>query len=128
MRSAISERYPPAVIDAHAHLTDRRFDADVAEVLERARKAGIERILTAGEDVASSDEALALAAHHGDVRVAVGARVPQLRRQDRPHLVTVENLHGAARRTQAIRESVGDRRLAGTGQAGEPDSGTRCRI
>ena len=53
MRSAISERYPPAVIDAHAHLTDRRFATDVDDVLERARKAGIERVLTAGEDVAS---------------------------------------------------------------------------
>src|SRR5436853_510786 len=42
MRSAITERYPPAVIDAHAHLTDRRFATDVAEVLDRARKAGIE--------------------------------------------------------------------------------------
>jgi TatD DNase family protein len=72
MRSAISERYPPAVIDAHAHLTDRRFATDVADVLERARKAGIERVLTAGEDVASSDDAVALAAQHDDVRVAVG--------------------------------------------------------
>jgi TatD DNase family protein len=72
MRSAISERYPPAVIDAHAHLTDRRFATDVTDVLERARKAGIERVLTAAEDVASSEEAIALAAHHDDVRVAVG--------------------------------------------------------
>src|SRR5437879_9652559 len=72
MRSAISERYPPAVIDAHAHLTDRRFASDVAEVLERARKAGIERVLTAAENVASSEEALTLAADHDDVRVAVG--------------------------------------------------------
>ena len=60
------------MIDAHAHLTDRRFAADVAEVLERARKAGIERVLTAAEDVASGEQALALAAHHDDVRVAVG--------------------------------------------------------
>jgi len=58
------------VIDAHAHLTDRRFATDVAEVLDRARKAGIERVLTAGEDVASSEEALRLAAHHDDIRVA----------------------------------------------------------
>jgi TatD DNase family protein len=60
------------VIDAHAHLTDRRFATDVADVLERARKAGIERVLTAGEDVASSEAAVALAAHHDDIRVAVG--------------------------------------------------------
>jgi TatD DNase family protein len=60
------------VIDAHAHLTDRRFAADVTEVLERARKAGIQRVLSAAEDVSSSEEALALAAHHDDVRIAVG--------------------------------------------------------
>jgi TatD DNase family protein len=60
------------MIDAHAHLTDRRFAADVADVLERARKAGIERVLTAAEDVASSEEALELAAHHDELRVAVG--------------------------------------------------------
>ncbi len=60
------------MIDAHAHLTDRRFATDVSDVLERARKAGIERVLTAAEDVASSEEAIALAAHHDDVRVAVG--------------------------------------------------------
>ena len=60
------------MIDAHAHLTDRRFAADLTEVLERARKAGIQRVLTAAEDVASSEDALALAAHHDDVRIAVG--------------------------------------------------------
>ena len=60
------------MIDAHAHLTDRRFATDVVEVLERARRAGIERVLTAAEDVASSEAAIALAAHHDDVRVAVG--------------------------------------------------------
>ena len=60
------------MIDAHAHLTDRRFAADVTEVLERARKAGIQRVLTAAEDVASSEDALALAADHDDVRIAVG--------------------------------------------------------
>src|SRR2546430_15539321 len=71
MRPATSERSPPAVIDAHAHLTDRRFATDVADVLERARKAGIARVLTAAEDVASSDDAVALATRHDDVRVAV---------------------------------------------------------
>ena len=60
------------MIDAHAHLTDRRFATDVAEVLERAKKAGIVRVLTAGEDAASSEDAIALAAPHDSVRVAVG--------------------------------------------------------
>jgi TatD DNase family protein len=60
------------VIDAHAHLTDLRFAEDVNDVLDRARKAGIVRVVTAGEDLGSSEEAVALARRHADVRVAVG--------------------------------------------------------
>jgi TatD DNase family protein len=89
------------VIDAHAHLTDRRFAEDVADVLERARKAGVTRVLTAGEDVASSEAAIALAERHPELRVAVGlhphravawdgetgARVTELARG--PHVVAI---------------------------------------
>src|SRR5205814_8194521 len=96
MRSAISERYPPAVIDAHAHLTDRRFAGDLADVLERARKAGVERILTAAEDVASSEEALALAAQHSAVRVAVGVH---------PHRAASWNVDALSRLTDLARDA-----------------------
>src|SRR2546429_722318 len=46
--------------------------ADVADALQRARNAGVERVLTAGEDVASSQAAIALAREHRELRVAVG--------------------------------------------------------
>jgi TatD DNase family protein len=41
-------------------------------VLDRARAAGVSKILTCGEDVASSAAALAIARAHPEVRVAVG--------------------------------------------------------
>jgi TatD DNase family protein len=41
-------------------------------VLARARDAGVTRILTCGEDLASSEAALAIARAHPEVRVAVG--------------------------------------------------------
>jgi len=63
---------PTQTIDAHAHLTDTRFAPDLDAVLARARDAGITRILTCGEDVASSAAALAVARAHPEVRVAVG--------------------------------------------------------
>src|SRR3989475_12133535 len=109
MRSAISERYPPAVIDAHAHLTDRRFATDVADVLERARKAGVERVLTAAEAVASSEEALALAAHH-QVRVAVGVH---------PHRAATWNVDALSRLTELAR----DPRVVAIGEIGMDFSG-----
>lgn len=60
------------MIDAHAHLTDARFAADAAAVIARATAAGVGRILSCGEDLASSERAIALAAAHPAVRVAVG--------------------------------------------------------
>ncbi|MBI2773990.1 MAG: TatD family hydrolase [Chloroflexi bacterium] len=60
------------MIDAHAHLTDGKISADTDAVLQRAATAGVERILTCGEDVASSEAAIALAARYPSVRAAVG--------------------------------------------------------
>lgn len=87
------------MIDAHAHLTDTRFDDDREAVIERASAGRIERILTCGEDVASSERAVELARAHPDkLRVAVGihphraascdaAAIAALRRLARDRLV-----------------------------------------
>src|SRR3989441_1823544 len=60
------------MLDAHAHLTDARFASDLAAVLERARVAGVTRVLTCAEDLGSSEAAVALAERYPEVRVAVG--------------------------------------------------------
>ena len=61
------------MIDAHAHLTDPLFRDDVGEVSERAMAAGVERVLTCGENVESSERALRLARTYPQLlRVAVG--------------------------------------------------------
>jgi TatD DNase family protein len=60
------------VIDAHAHLDDRRFADDLDAVLARASAAGIERVLSCGEDLASSERSVLIARRHPIVRVAVG--------------------------------------------------------
>jgi TatD DNase family protein len=83
------------VIDAHAHLTDARFAEDLPEVISRARTAGIERILTAGEDVASSEAAVGLARRHPEVRVAVGVH---------PHRAAAWDQRVLARITELARE------------------------
>lgn len=61
------------MIDAHAHLTDALFRDDVGEVIERAMAAGVERVLTCGEDIESSERALRLAHTYPQLlRAAVG--------------------------------------------------------
>ncbi len=53
--------------DSHCHLQHAAFDADRAAVLERARAAGIERILVPGWDLASSEAAISLVLDHRDL-------------------------------------------------------------
>jgi len=63
-----------AFTDSHAHLDDARFDADLAAVLERARAAGVERILTisGGTSAAELERAVRLAEAHPFLWAAVG--------------------------------------------------------
>ena len=60
------------LVDTHCHLDLEQFDADRDEVLERARQAGVGRILVPATDLASSRRALALAERYSEVRAAVG--------------------------------------------------------
>jgi TatD DNase family protein len=53
------------VFDTHAHIHDERFEEDRAEVVERAKAAGITAIITVGCDLEDSARALAAAENHG---------------------------------------------------------------
>jgi TatD DNase family protein len=50
------------ITDTHAHLYWESYDADREAVLERARAAGVGRILIVGTDVATSRAAFELCA------------------------------------------------------------------
>ena len=62
------------MIDSHCHLD--HCDAPVAELIERARAAGVTRLATVGIDAASTDFAVAAAREHEGVFAIVG-RHPQ---------------------------------------------------
>jgi TatD DNase family protein len=49
------------MIDTHAHIHDARFDGERAEVLARARAAGVTQLITVGCDLADSQRALEVA-------------------------------------------------------------------
>jgi TatD DNase family protein len=59
------------VIDTHAHVHDRAFDADRAEVIARARTAGVTAIVNVGCDVADSERALSCANQY-DLLASIG--------------------------------------------------------
>src|SRR5437588_11644700 len=60
------------LVDSHCHLHDAAFAADREDVLERARAAGVARIITIGTSIAESRAALALAAAHPEVWASAG--------------------------------------------------------
>jgi len=60
------------LIDTHAHVHYDRFDADRAEVLQRAHEVGVERIINIGYDLPSSRASVALAQEHAHVWATVG--------------------------------------------------------
>jgi TatD DNase family protein len=58
--------------DTHCHLNFEAFDLDREQVIERARKVGIAKILNPGVDLATSQSAVKLAEEYIEVFAAVG--------------------------------------------------------
>ena len=59
--------------DSHAHLDDRRFDEDRAEIFADLKNHGVGLIMNIGCDLASSERSVALAEQYDFVYAAVGS-------------------------------------------------------
>ena len=93
------------LVDTHCHLGDAAYDADRAEVVERAVAAGVGRVVVIGESRESADRALGLAA--ADDRLSATAGI-------HPHIATDWNDATAA----WVRERLGDPRVVAAGEMG----------
>ena len=62
------------LIDSHAHIQGKDYASEVDTIIERARAAGVEKIIAVGGagDMSSNTEALALAASYPGVYATVG--------------------------------------------------------
>jgi len=58
--------------DTHAHLDYPEFSTELPQILERARAAGITRVISIGTDIASSQRAVALAEKHEEIFAVAG--------------------------------------------------------
>jgi TatD DNase family protein len=61
-----------SIVDTHAHLDMGDFAVDLNSVIARATESGIDKIITAGTNVKSSEKAIALAEKYPQVYTAVG--------------------------------------------------------
>jgi TatD DNase family protein len=62
------------LIDSHAHIQGNEYDGEVEAVIERARGAGVEKIIAVGGagDMSSNTDAIALADSFPDIYATVG--------------------------------------------------------
>ena len=60
------------LIDTHAHIDGEAFDGDRAEMLERAKEAGLVAVINFGDSMASSERGVELAAEYEMVYTGVG--------------------------------------------------------
>jgi TatD DNase family protein len=60
------------IFDSHCHLDDNSFAKDLAAVIERARRAGVARMMTIGVNQQTSLQAVALAQSHSGIYASVG--------------------------------------------------------
>jgi len=82
----------PELFDTHAHLHFPDFATDLDAVLERARAAGVRRLVTVGTDVAMSQAALALAHACEHVWASAGIHPHDASAADEAALAEIERL------------------------------------
>jgi TatD DNase family protein len=94
----------PLLFDTHAHLHFPEFAADLREVLQRAREAGVRFLLTIGTDVEDSRQAVALAEQHPEVYAAVGIHPHDAADADETALEQIEQIARSSPKVVAIGE------------------------
>ncbi len=70
--SLITHHSSLSLIDTHCHLDMKEFDDDRAEVLERAKKAGIEAMITVGSDLEGTVRAMKLSGEYDFIYASIG--------------------------------------------------------
>jgi TatD DNase family protein len=82
----------PELFDTHAHLHVPEFAEDLAAVLERARAAGVQRLVTIGTDVETTVAALALAEREEGVWATAGIHPHDAAAADEAAFAAIERL------------------------------------
>jgi TatD DNase family protein len=81
------------LIDTHCHLTSEELSRDPAGMLERARAAGVHRVITIATSPADARRAIELAAAHAEVSFAAGIHPHEAARVTTDDLAALGDLH-----------------------------------
>lgn len=94
------------MIDSHCHLADTRFADDLEGVLERAREAGVERMVTIATSFEEGEKGIAVAEKYTNVFATVGVH---------PHESSKWEAESSKRLEKLVRSSD---RVVGLGEIG----------
>jgi len=78
--------------DTHCHLTDPQLHSHIAEILQRARCAGVCRIITVGTDPADWQTAVEVAKSHPGVAAVLGLHPHEAKSLCEEHIARLKNL------------------------------------
>ena len=79
------------IIDTHIHLDNERYNEDLDDVLNRARKEGVKRFIIPGAEPKDLPKAQALCQKHEDVFFSIGAHPYDIEHYDESYLLEFAN-------------------------------------
>lgn len=94
----------PSLVDSHAHLDGKQFSHDLDEVVERARQADVNTILTIGCDLESSRASVDLALRYPEIYASVGVHPHDALTLDQALLDELERMAESIDKVVAIGE------------------------
>ena len=60
-----------ALFDTHVHLDNKKFGNDLENIILQAREAGVEKMISVGSTLSSSENAVRIASNHEGIYASV---------------------------------------------------------
>ena len=92
------------MIDTHCHINDIKYNSDIKEVISRAVKSGVEKMICVGTDLKTSERALELANQYTEIYATVGYHPHESKDAQKGYLYELEEM-GKNPKVVAIGES-----------------------
>lgn len=80
------------LFDTHAHLNDKRFDADRDELISGFKKSNVAKVITLGTDIDTSSQCMDIAKKHEGVYAAVGLHPHDAKNFEDENISTFEQM------------------------------------
>ena len=80
------------MIDTHCHINDSKYDLDINDVVERAIKSGVEKMICVGVDLKSSERAIEIANKYDNIYATVGYHPHDSKDVEKNYLYELEEM------------------------------------